>query len=178
KRALQIFPTSDKVWFAKNTAFEKVLQHKKLSLSEHLELDDNDVMFHIKQWQNSDDKILSDLSKRFINRRLFSAFDLDMPDDERENFLIKARQVVENAGLDPNYYFAEDKTGEVPYNFYTKKEENPKNSIYVEDGFSHPQIREISEVSAAVRGLQKSYEIHRICFPSELKDEISKLYHQ
>ncbi len=178
QRAINIFSTGGKLWFAENTAFEKVLRKEKLSLTDHLELDDNDVMFHIKQWQNCDDKILSDLAKRFINRQLFKAFDLDMPEDERQDFLIKARQIVENNGFDPTYYFAEDKTGDVPYYFYTKDSANPKNLIYVQDGYSRPQIREISEVSAAVRGLQKGYEIHRICFPPELKDEIAKLYHQ
>ncbi len=178
RRALDVFSGNGKLWFAENTAFEKVLRKEKLNLREHLELDDTDVLFHIKQWQNSDDKILSDLAKRFINRRLFKAFDLDMPADERDNFLIKARQVIENAGFDANYYFAEDKTGDVPYYFYTKDSDEPKNLIYVEDGYSRPVIKEISEVSAAVRGLQKGYEIHRVCFPPELKDEISRLYHR
>jgi uncharacterized protein len=177
RRALEVFPTGGNLWFAKNTAFEKVLRKEKLNLREHLELDDTDVLFHIKQWQNSDDEILSDLAKRFINRKLFKAFDLDMPLDERSDFLQKARQVVEKAGFDANYYFAEDKTGDVPYYFYTKDSDEPKNLIYVEDGYSRPHIREISEVSAAVRGLQKGYEIHRVCFPPELKNEIAKLYH-
>jgi multidrug efflux pump subunit AcrB len=44
--------------------------------------------------------------------------------------------------------------------------------------FSRPRIREISEVSSAVRGLQAEYRIHRICFPAELKDEIGTLYHR
>jgi HD superfamily phosphohydrolase len=178
KRALEVYANGGNLFIAKNTAFEKVLRREKLSLKEHLELDDNDVMFHIKQWQNSDDEILSDLAKRFINRHLFSAFDLDMPDDERQDFLTKARQVVENSRFNVEYYFAEDKAIDVPYYFYTKDEANPKNLIYVEEGFSRPHIREISEISAAVRGLQKTYEIYRVCFPSELKDEISKLYHQ
>ncbi len=178
RRALDIFSTGGNLWFAKGTAFEKVLQKQKLTLKEHLELDDSDVLFHIKQWQNSDDAILSDLSKRFINRRLFKAFDLDMPDDQKTEFLIKAKNLVENAGFDTNYYYAEDRTGDVPYYFYTKDSVEPKNLIYVESGFSHPQIREISEVSAAVRGLQKAYEIHRVCFPAELKNEIALLYHK
>jgi uncharacterized protein len=178
RRALDVFSTGGNLWFAKGTAFEKVLQKQKLTLKEHLELDDSDVLFHIKQWQNSDDAILSDLSKRFVNRRLFKAFDLDMPDDQKTEFLIKAKNLVENAGFDTNYYFAEDRTGDVPYYFYTKDSVEPKNLIYVESGFSHPQICEISEVSAAVRGLQKGYEIHRVCFPAELKNEIALLYHQ
>ncbi len=177
KRALDIFSTGGNLWFAKETAFEKVLQKQKLTLKEHLELDDSDVLFHIKQWQKSDDAILSDLSKRFMNRRLFKAFDLDMPDEMKKEFLLNTRTLVENSGFDPNYYFAEDRTGDVPYYFYTKDSVEPKNLIYVESGFSHPKICEISEVSAAVRGLQKAYEIHRVCFPSELKNEIALLYH-
>ena len=178
KRALKIFQDGKFVWFAEKTAFEKFLKGEKISLKEHLELDDSDIMFHIKQWQNSEDKILSDLSKRFLHRKLFKAFDLDMPEAERKLFMEKARKIVESAGFDTEYYFIEDEAGDVPYYFYTKAQAEPKNLIYVEEGFSHPQIREISEVSAAVRGLQKGFQIYRVCFPPELKNEIAKIYHQ
>ena len=63
-------------------AFEKVLKGEPLSLAEHLALDDSDVIYHIKQWQFAGDPILSDLAQRFLNRRLFKAFDLDMADGE------------------------------------------------------------------------------------------------
>jgi len=178
KRALWLFQNGNNVWFAENTPFEKILKGEKLNLREHLQIDDSDVMFHIKQWQNSDDKILSDLAKRFLHRRLFKAFDLDMPEAERQNFLEKARRLVEDSGFDTDYYFIEDTAGDVPYYFYTKTQSEPKNLIYVEEGFSRPAIREISEISAAVRGLQKGYQIYRVCFPPELKGEIAKLYHQ
>ena len=177
RRALELFRAGENVWFAQGTPFEKILKSERLSLKEHLELDDADVIFHIKQWQKSDDKILSDLAKRFLNRKLFKIFDLDMPENERQKFLDDAKSLVERAGFDASYYFIEDRAGDVPYNFYTKTESDPKNLIYVEEGFSRPQIREISEVSAAVRGLQKSYQMHRVCFPPELKKEISRLYH-
>ena len=178
KRALSLFNSeNDLVWYAEGTAFEKILRGERLNLAEHLEIDDSDILFHIKQWQNSHDKILSDLSKRFLNRHLLKVFDIDMPESERNLFLTRAREIVANAGYDTDYYFIEDKASDVPYYFYTK-DIDPKNMIYVEEGFSNPQIKEISEVSAAVRGLQKSYQIHRLCFPPELKDEIAKLYHQ
>jgi HD superfamily phosphohydrolase len=178
RRALKLFQSGNFVWFAENTPFEKILKSEKLSLTEHLQIDDSDVMFHIKQWQNSDDKILSDLAKRFLHRRLFKAFDLDMPEDARQSFLEKARKLVEDSGFDTDYYFIEDMAGDVPYYFYTKMQAEPKNLIYVEEGFSRPVIREISEISAAVRGLQKGYQIYRVCFPPELKGEIAKLYHR
>jgi hypothetical protein len=54
----------------------------------------------------------------------------------------------------------------------------PKTRIYVEDGYSRPVIREISEVSNVVRGLEKGYELHRVCFPAEVKHEIYEHYHR
>ena len=99
-----------------------------------------------------------------------------MPEAERQEFLEKSRKLVENAGFDADYYFIEDFAGDVPYYFYAKERTDAKNMIYVEEGFSRPVIREISEVSAAVRGLQKGFQIHRVCFPPELKAEIAKLY--
>jgi hypothetical protein len=178
KRALNIFQEGSAIWHALGNPFEKILRGEKLDLCEHLSLDDADVIFHIKQWLKSSDSILSDLSDRFLNRRLFKAFDLDMPEAERPAFVEDARKIVENAGFDPQYYFIEDGTGDVPYYFYTQDATDPKNLIFVEDGFSHPIIREISEVSAAVRGLQEGYRIHRICFPPEVKNEVAALYHQ
>jgi HD superfamily phosphohydrolases len=176
RRALDLFRSGGNVWCVPGTAFEKILHGEKLSLTEHLEVDDSDVMFHIKQWQRSEDAILSDLARRFVHRRLFRAFDLDMPEDERADFIERARRAVEEAGFDSRYYFAEDKTGDVPYYFYTKATGEPKNSIFVESGYSRPEIREISEVSAAVRGLQKGYEIYRVCFPSEVSERITAFY--
>jgi HD superfamily phosphohydrolase len=178
RRALELFQNGKTVWFASGTPFEKILRGENLSLKEHLALDDADVMFHIKQWQTSPDVILSDLAKRFLNRRLFKVFDLDMPAPERREFLENARRAVEEKGFDTDYYFIEDLAGDVPYYFYTKEQTEKKNLIYVEEGFSRPEIKEISEVSAAVRGLQKQYQIHRLCFPPELKTEIAKLYHR
>ena len=178
RRALDLHQSGSNVWFAAETPFKKILDGESLSLKEHLSIDDTDVMFHIKRWQESDDKILSDLSVRFLNRKLFKIFDLDMPEDERDEFLAEARKTVERAGYDPRYYFVEDRSGDVPYYFYSKNIADPKNMIFVEEGYSSPRIREISEVSAAVRGLQEGYQIHRICFPHEMKDEIAKLYHR
>jgi HD superfamily phosphohydrolases len=100
-----------------------------------------------------------------------------MPENDVEQFVTEARLIVANAGYDPEYYFVDDKGGDAPYYFYTQNPDDPKNLIYVEDGYARPSMREISEVSAAVRGLQKGYRIHRICFPSELKDEIAAFYH-
>jgi hypothetical protein len=178
KRALELVDEGKDVWRAPGTAFEKVLSRNPLSVTEHLEIDDSDVIFHLKQWQRSDDAVLSDLSRRFIGRQLFKAIDLDMPESDRDEFLNAARSRVSDAGFDPAYYFIEDHASDIPYyNYYSAEKAEPKARIYVEDGYAHPQIREISEVSAAVRGLQRGYNLHRVCFPPEIKEEIYALYH-
>lgn len=176
RRALELERQGEFVWRAKGTAFEMVLRGERPGLSAHLEIDDTDILFHIKRWRNSEDSILADLSKRFLNRLLFKVFDLDMPEELRPGFLSQVKTVVERAGYDPDYYFVEDKAGDLDYYFYTSGADE-KNLIYVEHGFSSPVIREISEISAPVRGLQKGYKIHRVCFPNELTSEISDLYH-
>ena len=178
RRALRLLESGETVWRAPDTAFEKVLRRKSLTLAEHLEIDDSDVIFHVKQWQRSADPILGELSRRFVGRRLFKAIDLDMPVAERSDFLSAARECVQRAGFDPDYYFIEDRASDVPYyNYYTAEGVEPKARIYVEDGYARPRIREISEVSEVVRGLQRGYELHRVCFPSEVKEEVYALYH-
>ena len=178
RRSLALVNQGAIVWSVAGSAFEKILRRQPLSIVEHLSMDDSDVIFHMKQWQQSDDPVLSDLSHRFVNRRLFKAIDLDMPEDERKDFLDAARTVVERAGFLPEYYFIEDRASDVPYySYYTAEGVEPRTRIYVEDGYAHPRIREISEVSEVVRGLRRGYELHRICFPAEVKDEVYRLYH-
>ena len=178
RRSLELVERGAEVWCVAGTAFEKILRRQPLDITEHLSMDDSDVIFHMKQWQQSSDEVLSDLSERFVNRRLFKAIDLDMPLDERKDFLAAARAVVERAGFAPEYYFIEDRASDVPYyGYYTLEGIEPRTRIYVEDGYAHPRIREISEVSEVVRGLGRGYELNRVCFPAEVKDEVYRLYH-
>jgi hypothetical protein len=177
RRALQLFDEGKEVWHAGGTAFEKILRREPLSITEHLQVDDSDFVFHVKQWQNSSDHILSDLSRRVIARRLFKAIDLDMPDEQKGEFLTAARNVTERAGFDSEYYFIEDRASDVPYyKHYAAEKAEPKTHIYVESGYASPRIREISEVSNVARGLQYPYELHRVCFPAEVKNEVYELY--
>ena len=178
RRALELHEKGEEVWYASGTAFAKILSRQPLSIADHLQIDDSDFVFHVKQWQRSSDPVLSDLSRRFVTRHLFKAIDLDLPPMERAEFLAQAKEAVAHAGFDPAYYFIEDRASDVPYyNYYASDKTEPKSRIFVETGYSNPRIREISEVSNVVRGLQHGYELHRICFPAEIKSEVYALYH-
>ena len=177
-RAVRLCREGQEVWLAKGTPLGSVFSGGKLALADHLCLDDNDVLFHIKQWRNSNDVTLADLASRFLDRRIFKAFDLDMPDAERPGFVAEARRVVERCGFDPEYYFFEDVAGNEPYFFYAGQSAEDKDRIFVQTGFSRPEIKEISEISPAIRGLQRGEPIRRICFPAEARDAVSALYHR
>jgi HD superfamily phosphohydrolase len=179
RRALQLLDEGQEIWRVPDTAFGKILRRESLTITEHLQIDDSDFVFHVKQWQKSSDAILSDLSRRFIARRLFKAVDLDMPHEQQAEFLVSAREAVARAGFNPEYYFIEDRASDVPYyNYYAAEKAEPKTHIYVESGYASPKIREISEVSNVVKGLQHAYELHRVCFPAEVKTEVYDLYHR
>jgi HD superfamily phosphohydrolase len=110
---------------------------------------------------------------------LFKAVDLDMPLDQQAEFLASARQAIARAGFDPEYYFIEDRASDVPYySYYEAEKAEPKTHIYVESGYASPQIKEISEVSDVARSLKHAYELHRVCFPAEVKTEVYELYHR
>src|SRR6058998_218235 len=49
QRALELAEKGADVWCAARTAFEKILRRKSLSITEHLSMDDSDVIFHMKQ---------------------------------------------------------------------------------------------------------------------------------
>jgi HD superfamily phosphohydrolase len=179
RRALQLIDEGKEVWHTAGTAFEKILRREVLTTSDHMQVDDSDFVFHVKQWQHSGDPILSDLSRRFVTRRLFKAVDLDMPQQQQAEFLAAARQATQGAGFDPDFYFIEDRASDVPYySYYEAEKSEPKTHIFVESGYASPEIKEISEVSEVVRGLQHAYELHRVCFPAEVKNEVYNLYHR
>src|SRR5690606_2243281 len=175
---VSLFQDGKEVFVVENTPLDRRFRGADFSLGEHLAFDDADVLFHIKRWTGSDDGILAALSRRFLARDLFAAFDLDMPHETHEDFVAEAKELIAAKGFDPEHYFIEDKAGDIPHYFYATDRDKPKDLIYVEDGYARPQIREISEVSAAVRGLQKGYRIHRVNFPAELKDDVAKIYHK
>ena len=159
----------------RGSAFEKMLMGEEVSTVEYLLLDDADLTFHLKQWTQDADPVLSDLASRFIHRRLFKAIDLDIATGRAESFLSLAEQVIRRAGFDPEYYLVLDRAADVPYyGYYSPVGVDPKSLIYIETGGPQSVIREISEVSEVVRGM-RGYRIDRVCFPAEVSDEMSRL---
>jgi hypothetical protein len=89
----------------------KDFNNNKNLLTDFAQIDDTDIISAIKVWQNSDDKILSALSKNLINRKLFKTeikkekFDPNKTKDIKNNIINKLN--IDKKELE--YFFEENK---------------------------------------------------------------------
>ena len=174
-RARELIQRDELEFRMRGSVLEKMLMSEPVTAVEYSQLDDIDVTFHLKQWSQDADSILSDLASRFVRRRLFKAVDLDFAEDISDDFWGRAEKVVARAGFDPEYYLAWDRASDIPYyGYYAPASIDPRSQIYVETGAAGSPIREISEISEVVRGM-RGYGINRVCFPSEVAGEMSRL---
>jgi HD superfamily phosphohydrolase len=174
RRARNLVETGNLSLGDRASVFGRLLTGREVTTTEYLQLDDNDLFFHLKVWSRQGDSILRDLSKRLLDRRLFKAFDIGLQGAALEEFWSRAEGLVARAGFDPEYYLVKDRASDVPYyGYYLPASFAPENLIYVE-AESGGGIREISEVSSVVKGL-KGYQIDRVCFPSEVGSEMALL---
>ncbi len=126
-------------------------------------LDDYDIMTSLKVWCFHQDKILSDLSSRLVNRRLFQIQLQKTPFNKEFKNRI-AEKIVESMKIETNevsYYFVNDKieTG--------KQGTNNEIMIY----FSHGNVLPLSQVSEI---LSENFFLsdamkYFICYPKEIK---------
>ena len=173
RRAVELFAASELRFTVPGSVFERMLGGHELSVVEYLELDDYDLMFHIKQWQRDPDPVLADLARRFVDRRLFKTIDVDVDPSAEAEMAEVVCGIVAAAGFDPEYYFVVDSASDVPYyGYYAPDEADARSNIYVEVGSPGGEVREISSVSHVVKGME-SYRIHRFCFPAEVADTVT-----
>jgi HD superfamily phosphohydrolase len=172
RRAIEVMREQRLRFVVKGSVIERLLAGEVLSTGDYLKFDDHDVMFHIKQWASEEDPILSDLAQRFVDRRLFRAIDLEMPEAERKLFIAEAKKRISLSGFDPEFYMVEDRARDIPYYGYYRPE--GKARLYVERSTTDHEICDIAEVSSVIRGMQ-GYEIHRLCFPVEATAVIDEI---
>jgi HD superfamily phosphohydrolase len=134
-------------------------------------LDDSDVLFSLKQWMHSTDRVLADLAGRFIHRRFFrTRFQAGPPPAARMDAWhgrVAAWLVAEglsdpaHAAEDAGYYLTLDTSRHSAY-------ERSEGSICIleRDG----SVRELSETAetAAVDALTHFVVKPYVCFPKEV----------
>ena len=110
------------------------------ALEQYALLDDNDVLSAIKAWISSDDKVLSVLSERFINRQLFRGELLDKPltETQKEELNRHYAQIIGVSEKDASYLWSEHVSTS---NTYSEKADS------IDILYSDGTVRDIAEAS-------------------------------
>lgn len=140
-----------------------------LTVKDFTELDESVVLYYFREFIKEDDFILSDLSSRFLNRRLFKYKQLK-DHQELENIKEKAWQL----GYNPRYYIMSDNQKQVPYLYYGETGELSEIEILSVNGELSP-LPSKSEIVSAILNSKRYKSDKKVFFPKEIKDEISVL---
>lgn len=135
-------------------------------LKDYIKLDEAIVYAYFQEWQDEEDKILSDLCERFMNRRLFKYIEFTLADQqekwERLCYLFK------EAGIDPDYYLVCDSSSDLPYDVY-RKGKGERVPIFLQ--MPSRELKELSEHSTIVDAITgKTRTDHKLYFPKDMID--------
>lgn len=167
KRAKELYP-EDKDFFARTSPHLLPFFEKNVTLTDYLALDDGVMNTYFQLWMTSPDKILADLSHRFVNRKVFKSITFSQEDQDQ---LTSMRKLVEDIGFDPDYYTAIHKNFDLPYDIYRPESENPRTQIEILQ--KNGELAELSSLSPIVQSLAGSrHGDNRFYFPKEILPSI------
>lgn len=128
------------------------------------QLDDYDVMSAIKDWTASDDSILSDLSRRLVDRELLKIrIQADpFPADTAEKMAAAIREHYGYTQGEENYLLIVDSVKNHAYN----DKKGHINLLY-KDGHTSDISQAADQMT--IKALSEPVERHFICFPRELR---------
>lgn len=157
-----IFATPDLYTFLYNSYTLEDFANNPEILEKFAHLDDYDIYTAIKIWMNSDDQVLSFLSRGLVNRHLFKVEIRNTPFDP-EYVLQTKTSVAERFNLAPAevQYFVY--SGEITNNAYNPTKD--KISILHKDG----TVTDITEASAQlnVSILSETISNYYLCYPKK-----------
>ena len=143
-----------------NSTYNENLDEEFIEHFSHL--DDYDIFAAAKEWMSHSDRILSDLSSRLIERKLFKIRIDDQPFNQNEIESLKAHwQLKGNSEHEASYYIF---TGEITNSAYKSGEE--KINILLKNG----TIRDVRDASDQLRLSVYSESIRKyfLCYPKEI----------
>ena len=132
-----------------------------MTIQEYVDLDEAVVVYYLKKWIHEDDPILSDLSRRFINRDLFKY----MPFDGSIITITELTDLFVQGGINPNYYFVSESFSDLPYDYDRPGSNRQPIHLLRRNG----KIREISSQSlviSSITGINR--EDYKLYYPKEL----------
>lgn len=133
-------------------------------LDQYTALDDHDVFICIKAWLKSSDKILADLSERFLNRNLFKTTFIGINNREtlKEEFLKKTKKYLKKNGFpydDPSISFYLDMNES-----YSEAYKYENESIWILDendkAIEFSKAADTRHIIALTKPVVKPYLVH------------------
>ncbi|MGM0125080.1 HD protein [Enterococcus sp. AZ194] len=137
------------------------------TLDEYLKLDDGVLGTYFTLWTEESDAVLSDLAKRFLNRKPLKSVTFSGEKDQQ--IIEKLQGLVEKVGYNPVYYTAIHSSYDLPYDFYRPEQGSHRTQIEIvrKDG-TLIELSQVSQLVSALAGQQQGDE--RFYFPKEMLD--------
>ncbi len=138
------------------------------ALGQYLDLDDTRLFTCLSAWRSSTDPILSDLSGRLIERRLFKTYELygeQAGPTARLEAHECAREIAEREGYDPDMYVGLDVPADVPF----EDSHEPLTVVFPDNQQRRPA--DVSFLLGRLRG-QKLMRV-RLIFVPELREKLT-----
>lgn len=155
----KLFATPSLHYFLENDIDKAFFVSNNLALESFVSLDDSDILSTIKVWTATDDKVLSELCRRFVNRQLFRSETTQEPvTEERKRQLVE--QYQQHFGIseeDANYFWFEECVSPNTYNY-----DDEKILILYRDGSLH-DITEASDI-LNVKLLKNAASKYYLCY--------------
>ncbi|MBP9838513.1 MAG: HD domain-containing protein [Proteobacteria bacterium] len=120
--------------------------------------------YHLSNWTNCDDQILSDLSSRLRDRKLFKTIRLNSEED-KQNICREAENAAKSLGLDIKYYISVIKDSDT----HRGKNETPP-LILLDNGKIIP-VTDVEPLIAQILALP-TLKREWLCVPKEIKTKL------
>jgi HD superfamily phosphohydrolase len=157
---IEIFGSPALLYFMKNKITSKDFKENPINLEYFAMLDDYDILGAIKVWQNHSDKVLSELSKRLINRDLFKIeiSQTKFTDADIEKIKLKISGEL-NITIDESAYFVYSDM--LTNNAYNDEKENI--NLITKKG----EVLDVSKASdnLNISALSSPVEKYFLCYP-------------
>lgn len=141
-----------------------------ITVSDYVCLDETIVFYYLQEWIDEDDTILSDLSRRFVNRDLFKY----LPFDGSVITIGELTELFELAGIDPEYYFVSDSFSDLPYDYDRLGSSNARQPIHLLTKTN--TVKEISTQSVIINSITGVNRMdYKLYYPKELITHIEDL---
>lgn len=136
-----------------------------VTVADYVALDESVLVTAFHMWAEEADSILSDLSDRFLNRRLFQHIDFN-PASEYVRF-DELERLFREAGLDPDYYLVALSSSDLPYDLYRPGEENERVPIQlVQPNGEKIELSKASDIVQSISGKRRTS--HKLYFPEDV----------